>query len=91
MRHTIHHPSDACNEAVMSANPQNKTRRRDPYIITRNGATKAILLDAGSYEEILEPLNFLKVIALANLEIKSGRAKRVSEVVTQLREQNGRC
>jgi PHD/YefM family antitoxin component YafN of YafNO toxin-antitoxin module len=90
MEHTIHRPSDACNEPVISANPRDNLRRRDPYIITRNGAMKAVLLDAGSYENILEPLNLLKVIALANMEIKAGRTKRVSEVVTQLRDQIGR-
>lgn len=88
MRHTTNHPSNGYSKSATSASSRNKVRR-DPYLITRNGVTKAVLLDAKSYEAILEPLNLLKVIALANLEIKAGKTKSVSEVVMQLRDHSG--
>lgn len=89
MRHPSNHPSNDYSEVATSASSRNKGRRRDPYFITRNGVTKAVLLDAASYEANLEPLNLLKVIALANLEIKAGKTKIVSEVVMQLRDHSG--
>lgn len=59
--------------------------QREPMIITQNGEAKAVLQDVASFEEIQETLALLKILALGNQEVASGKVKPVADVVARLR------
>ena len=61
------------------------TEGREPLIITQNGEAKAVIQDVASYEEMQETLALLKLLALGNAQIETGRTKPVREVVARLR------
>ena len=61
------------------------TERREPLVITQNGEAKAVIQDVASYEETQETLALLKVLALGQREIESGKVKPVADVVARLR------
>jgi prevent-host-death family protein len=58
---------------------------REPLVITQNGEAKAVLQDMASFEETQETLALLKILALGNQDIASGKMKPVRDVVTRLR------
>lgn len=58
---------------------------RQPLVITQNGEAKAVLQDVASFEATQETLALLKVLALGNHEIETGKAKPVTDVVKRLR------
>ena len=59
--------------------------QREPMVITQNGEAKAVIQDVASYEETQETLALLKILALGNQDIESGKFKPVTEVVARLR------
>lgn len=59
--------------------------RREPLVITQNGEAKAVLQDVASYEETQETLALLKMLALGNQDIETGRVKPVGDVVARLK------
>jgi prevent-host-death family protein len=61
------------------------TERREPLVITQNGEAKAVIQDVASFEETQETLALLKVLALGNRDIDSGKVKPVAEVLARLR------
>lgn len=61
------------------------TEGRQPLVITQNGEAKAVIQDVTSYEETQETLALLKILALGNAEIGSGKVKPVGKVVARLR------
>lgn len=61
------------------------SERRQPLVITQHGEAKAVLQDVASYEESQETLALLKILALGEHEIASGRVTPVAEVVARLR------
>jgi len=61
------------------------TERREPLVITQNGEAKAVIQDVASFEETQETLALLKILALGNRDIGSGKVKHVAEVVARLR------
>lgn len=56
-----------------------------PLVITQNGEAKAVLQDMGSYEETQETLALLKLLALGQDEIKSGRTRDVEGLAARIR------
>jgi prevent-host-death family protein len=60
----------------------NETHR--PVIITQNGEPKAVLQDPESYENMRNALGMLKLISLAEEEIKNGNVKTQGEVFDRL-------
>lgn len=63
----------------------NLTIQREPLIITQNGEAKAVLQDVASFEATQEALALLKILALGNQDIATGKVKPVSDVVARLR------
>ena len=61
------------------------TEQRQPLVITQNGEAKAVLLDVATYEETQETLALLKILALGNQDVESGKVKPVADVVARLR------
>jgi prevent-host-death family protein len=59
--------------------------QREPLVITQNGEAKAVLQDVASYEATQETLALLKVLALGQQEVASGKVKPLSEVVARLK------
>jgi prevent-host-death family protein len=61
--------------------------RREPYVITQNGEAKAVLQDMASYEQMQETMALLKVLALGNRQIESGKTQSARSVLKKIREQ----
>jgi prevent-host-death family protein len=59
--------------------------QREPMVITQNGEAKAVLQDVVSYEETQETLALLKILAMGNQEVESGRVTPVGEAAARLR------
>jgi prevent-host-death family protein len=57
-----------------------------PVIITLHGEAKAVLQDVGHYEETQETLALLKVLALTNKEVESGKVRPAAEVFERIRK-----
>lgn len=57
-----------------------------PVVITVHGEAKAVLQDVGHYEETQETLALLKVLALTNKEVESGKTRPVAEAFKRIRE-----
>jgi len=58
---------------------------REPYLITQNGEAKAVIQDIASYENTQETLALLKLLALGNQEIETGKVTSVAEVARRLK------
>jgi prevent-host-death family protein len=61
------------------------TEQRQPMLITQNGEAKAVLQDVASFEETQELLALLKILALGNQEVASGKLKPAADVIARLR------
>jgi prevent-host-death family protein len=59
--------------------------QREPLVITQNGEAKAVLQDVASYEATQETLALLKVLALGQQQVASGKVKPVADVVARLK------
>lgn len=59
--------------------------KREPLVITQNGEAKAVLQDIASYEETQQTLALLKILALGNEDVESGKIKPFADVVNRLR------
>jgi prevent-host-death family protein len=57
---------------------------REPMLITQNGEAKLVLMDVKTYEEQMETLALLKVLALGNREIERGEFQSVDDVFNEL-------
>jgi len=62
---------------------------REPLVITQNGEVKAVLQDVASYEQTQETLALLKLLALGQREVETGKVKPLAEVVARLRAKRG--
>ena len=62
--------------------------RREPYFITQNGEAKAVLQDMASYEQMQETLALLKVLALGNRQIDTGKTQTARSVVKNIRQRH---
>ncbi len=60
--------------------------QRGPLVITQNGEATAVIQDIASYEETQESLALLKILALGNRQIETGRVAAASSVIKRLRE-----
>jgi len=63
--------------------------QREPLVITQNGEARAVLQDVASFEETQETLALLKILALGNQDIASGKTRPVADVFTRLRARHG--
>lgn len=59
--------------------------QRQPLVITQNGEAKAVLQDVASFEETQETLALLKILALGNQDVATGKLKPMADVVARLR------
>lgn len=57
-----------------------------PLIITQNGEAKAVIQDIASYEQNLETMALLKILALGRRQIEQGKVHPAEEVFKNLRK-----
>jgi prevent-host-death family protein len=62
------------------------TDQREPMVITQNGEAKAVIQDVKSYEETQETMALLKILALGNEQLKSGKVTVASDAIAKLRK-----
>ena len=60
-----------------------------PLIITQNGEAKVIIQDIESYEQTLETMALLKILALGTRQIEKGEVQAAENVIKRLRERRG--
>ncbi len=62
------------------------SEQQEPLFITQNGEAKAVIQDIQSYEQQLETMALLKILALGNRQIEEGRAQPVADVFKSVRQ-----
>ncbi len=60
---------------------------RRPMVITQHGEAKAVLQDIISYEQTLESLALLKMLAQSSRNIREGRSKSLKRAFADVRKQ----
>jgi prevent-host-death family protein len=55
----------------------------DPMVITQNGEAKAIIQDLAAYERTHETLALLRILAMGEEELQTGKVRPVHEAFTQ--------
>lgn len=64
---------------------RNLGEQHEPLVITQNGEAKAVLQDVESYEQTRETLGLLKILALGNQEIESGKVQSAKNTFKRIR------
>jgi prevent-host-death family protein len=59
---------------------------REPLIVTQNGEAKVVIQDIESYEQTLETMALLKMLAIGMRQIEEGQVLPAEDVVKRLRE-----
>ena len=57
-----------------------------PMLITQNGTTSAVIQDSESYERTQQALAILKLVAMANEDVRKGRINTHEEVFAAARK-----
>ena len=60
------------------------TDSREPLLITQNGESKLVVMDVQSYEDNIQTLAMLKILALGQNQIKNGQYKTVEQAFADL-------
>ena len=64
--------------------------RGEPLIITQNGEAKVVIQDIESFEQTLETMALLKILALGNRQIEAGSVELAANVINRLRGKRSR-
>ena len=59
--------------------------KREPMVITQNSEARAVIQDVASFEQTQETLALLKLLALGQQDIETGRTRPARAVVERLR------
>ena len=65
---------------------RNMNAKHEPLVITQNGEAKVVIQNIESYEQTLETMALLKILALGNQQIESGKVEHAADVIKRLRE-----
>ena len=60
------------------------TESREPLLITQNGESKLVVMDVQTYEDNIQTLAMLKILALGQNQIKNGQYKTVEQAFDEL-------
>jgi len=60
--------------------------QREPLVITQNGEATAVIQDVQSYQQTQEALALLKILALGNQQIESGKVVPAKDVIKRIRK-----
>lgn len=64
---------------------RNMSVKQEPLVITQNGEAKVVIQNIESYENTLETMALLKILALGNQQIKDGKIESAADVINRLR------
>jgi len=64
---------------------RNMSAKQEPLVITQNGEAKVVIQNIESYEQTLETMALLKILALGNRQIETGKVQRATDVMKRLR------
>ncbi len=59
---------------------------REPLVITQNGVAKGVIQGIESYEQTLETMSLLKILAIGMHQIEEGKVLPAEDVIKRLRE-----
>ena len=65
---------------------RNMSTKQEPLVITQNGEAKVVIQNIESYEQTLETMALLKILALGNQQIEAGKVKSAADVINRLHE-----
>ena len=68
---------------------RNLSDQGDPLIITQNGEAKAVIQDIDTYEQTLETLALLKILALGNQQVEEGKVRPALESIDEMLKRKG--
>ena len=66
------------------------SEKNEPLVITQNGKAKVVIQNIESYEQTLETMALLKILALGNQQIEAGKVEFAANVINRLREKKDR-
>jgi prevent-host-death family protein len=64
---------------------RNMSTKQEPLVITQNGEAKVVIQNIESYEQTLETMALLKILALGNRQIETGKVQRATDMMNRLR------
>ena len=65
---------------------RNMGAKQEPLVITQNGEAKVVIQDIQSYEQTLETVALLKILALGSRQIEEGKVETATSVLQRLRQ-----
>ena len=65
---------------------RNMSAKQEPLVITQSGEAKVVIQNIENYEQTLETMALLKILALGNQQIEAGKVKSAADVINRLRE-----
>ncbi len=69
---------------------RNMGAQQEPLVITQNGEAKVVIQNIESYEQTLEAMALLKILALGNRQIEAGNVETASAVIARVRANKGK-
>ena len=55
-------------------------QKNNPVVITQNGEARAVLMNVGYYQNIMDAINLLKIVSIGENDIKNGRVLSEEEM-----------
>jgi prevent-host-death family protein len=65
---------------------RNLGEHQEPLVITQNGEAKVVIQGIESYEQTLETMALLKILAIGMRQIEEGKVLPAEDVIKRLRE-----
>ena len=65
---------------------RNMGTKNEPLVITQNGEAKVVIQNIENYEQTLETMALLKILALGNQQIEVGKVESAADVINRLRK-----
>lgn len=59
--------------------------RQEPLVITQNGEARAVLLDVAAYDQLQEAVALVKLMSLADRQLRDGMVQPAAEALAALR------
>lgn len=65
------------------------TKTHTPVIITHNGEAKMVVQDVDSYNDLMESVNMLKLVAMGKEQVDQGKTRRAEEIFASIEKKLG--
>lgn len=59
---------------------------KTPMVITQDGKSRAVLVDVGTYRDMTNAFNLLKIVQLSERDVQAGRVKPATQVFQEMRQ-----